>query len=568
MLKLAQALKTTLRAILFINVVAFLFFKITFAHAQTLPNAGSIEQSVDEQLPKKETQDAGELLSAPKPIEPTSGPSFTLANLKFTGNSLVATEQLQELVKPYINKPVDFNGLQNITAQVAEYYRTLGWLARVYLPRQEIVEGSVIMQVVEARMGRLRFDGSASQRLEPDQVEQYVEYAQPQDDLLNVTDLDRALLLINDLPGVNVTGNLSAGETLGETDLLLKATDQNLVTGSVSVANIGSRSTGPEQASVNLYLNSPSKIGDQAEFNLLKSQGLNYGRIGYNLPYKHSGLRLGINATRMKYDVVTSEFKALDLGGEFTAWGVQTSYPLVRSRTQNINLGAHYDNKRYQNTAADLSTSDYRLRNLGLSAKGSLYDAFYGGGANQAKLSLTLGELDLGVLNFSESKPLAGGFSKVNWQLGRRQFLAPDWTLNLQFSGQWSDSNLASSEKFYLGGAQGVRAYPSNEGGGVHGYKFSADMTYQPRAGVSLSVFTDWGRVRRYLNNSVAQASPNRYELSGVGLSALWLAPQGIQLSANYSHRLGNNPNSTPDGNDQDGSLKRHRFWLVASYSF
>ena len=546
-----------------------LLFAFSIAQAHTLPNAGSIEQEVEKQLPQQPTnEDPEKLLSAPKQIKPASGPSFTLVNLRFIGNAVVTSEQLQTLIKPYLDKPVDFNGLQNITAEIAEFYRASGRLARVYLPRQEIVNGSVTMQIVEARMGRLRVDGDVSERLRADLAQQYVNWEQPVGELLSVDDLDRALLLINDLPGVNVSGNLAAGENRGETDLLLKTIDQNLVSGSVSVANIGARSTGREQVGVNLYLNSPSQVGDQAQLNLLKTEGLNYGRIGYNVPYKYSGLQLGINATKMNYDVVTPEFKALALGGEFNSWGIQLSYPLLRSRTQNLNLTAHYDNKRYQNNAADLTTSDYRIRNFVLGANGSFYDAMAGGSANQASLRLTLGDLDLGVVDFSENRRLAGQFTKVNWGLSRRQFLAPDWTVNAQFSGQWADSNLDSSEKFYLGGAYGVRAYPSNEGGGDRGYRLSADVSFQARAGLTFSAFVDWGRVRRNLNNGLAQASPNRYELSGLGLSAQWFGPSNIQLNASYSHRLGDNPNPTPDGNDQDGSLKSNRFWLVASYSF
>ncbi len=35
-----------------------------------------------------------------------------------------------------------------------------------------------------------------------------------------------------------------------------------------------------------------------------------------------------------------------------------------------------------------------------------------------------------------------------------------------------------------------------------------------------------------------------------------------------FARRDGDNPNPTAAGNDQDGSLKKNRFWLTASISF
>jgi hypothetical protein len=42
----------------------------------------------------------------------------------------------------------------------------------------------------------------------------------------------------------------------------------------------------------------------------------------------------------------------------------------------------------------------------------------------------------------------------------------------------------------------------------------------------------------------------------------------GPGLKATWAHRLGDNPNPTATGNDQDGSLLKNRFWLVATLAF
>jgi hypothetical protein len=51
-------------------------------------------------------------------------------------------------------------------------------------------------------------------------------------------------------------------------------------------------------------------------------------------------------------------------------------------------------------------------------------------------------------------------------------------------------------------------------------------------------------------------------------MSLAWQSGNGPSLKAAYAHRLGNNPNPTATGSDQDGSLLMNRFWLTASLPF
>ncbi len=47
-----------------------------------------------------------------------------------------------------------------------------------------------------------------------------------------------------------------------------------------------------------------------------------------------------------------------------------------------------------------------------------------------------------------------------------------------------------------------------------------------------------------------------------------WLAGFGLNLKATWARRIGDNPNPTLAGNDQDGSLTKNRFWLQAKLPF
>lgn len=52
------------------------------------------------------------------------------------------------------------------------------------------------------------------------------------------------------------------------------------------------------------------------------------------------------------------------------------------------------------------------------------------------------------------------------------------WSLYANLEAQSADKNLDSSEKFFLGGAQGVRAYPLGEAAGDEGAMATLELRY------------------------------------------------------------------------------------------
>jgi hemolysin activation/secretion protein len=272
----------------------------------------------------------------------------------------------------------------------------------------------------------------------------------------------------------------------------------------------------------------------------------------------------------LSYQVKGAEFAAMDLHGDSQTTGLDASYPVIRSTTRNLYASANFDFKHYQNLAGSTVTSDYTVRvaRLGLSANS--FDEWQGGGQNNGSLSLVLGTVDLsGSPNQAADAAAArtdGAFQKIQYTASRHQSLGAQWSVYGALSGQWASKNLESGEKFYLGGAQGVRAYPSSEAGGADGQLLNLELRYRWRQDLNLAAFYDWGQVRvNHDNGFPGAAARNSLSLQGLGLSVGWSAPMGVNLSAAWAHRLGSNPNPTASGKDQDGSLVRNRLWITAS---
>jgi hemolysin activation/secretion protein len=545
--------------------------------AQTVPNAGTLQQQIE-----REQQGAAPRLQTPPqskatPETPPVGQTVVVRAFKFKGNTLLSDAQLREALAPLLDRPLDFARLQNSAVVVADLYRDKGWVVQTYLPEQEVALGEVTIAIVEAVFGQGRITGDAPKRMAPQTVLDIVARQQQAGQYLNMHALDRALLLADDLPGVAVTGTLAQGQHSGQTDLLLQLADEPWLTGSVTADNTGAVSTGSERVLAALRLNSPAGLGDVLSVNAMYTAGSSYGRLAYSLSLGSDGWRVGLNASRLDYKLISDTYTSLDANGYATTAGLELSYPLVRGRMFNLSTSLAAEEKKYVNVSGGATSSDYTNIPATLGLSGSSFDALGGGGANAFSLSVTAGKLNLSgsptEASDASTTRSAGDFTKLHYNLSRQQQLSPSVSFYADLSGQWANKNLDSSEKFYLGGSSGVRAYPSSEAGGSTGQLLNVELRWQLPEGMNLIAFYDHGNVTQNVSNDFTSAPTlNTWSLSGAGITLGWNLASGVTLQATYARRIGDNPNpittAVNQGADQDGTLRFDRFWLTASAAF
>ena len=534
--------------------------------AQTLPDAGALRQQFERPLMPPLPPSATPLpVAPPAPLALPDGVQLPVQAFRFAGNTLLTDAQLQPAVQPWAGRTLGFAELQQATQAVANTYRAAGWIVRAYLPQQDVTEGVVTIQVVEAVFAGARLEGDAPTRIDPAIALALAHAQQPAGLPMNADALDRALLLADDLPGVSASGALEPGAQDGQTALALRLADEPLLQADVGVDNAGARATGSRRATLSATLNSPLRMGDRLRADLLHSRGADYARVGWSLPVGSDGWRVGANASWLDYDVVAPEFAALHAEGNSTSFGLEASYPLLRARLRNLYFTAALDDKRFRNRANATTQSSYAVRGATLGLAGNLYDKLGGGGANSFSLGWTEGRLAQRQVDPGENPALAGRFGVLRYALARQQVLTPEWALAGALSGQHASRDIDSSQRFYLGGPNGVRAYPVNEGSGSRGQLVSAELRWRALPALSVSGFYDWGHVS---NPGSPTNNSDSTTLKGHGASVAWSGPKDITLKATWARRDGANPNASATGRDQDGSLRRNRFWLMASVAF
>ena len=529
-----------------------------------------------------------ERLKIPKLIEKKEekpllkeGEKVKVTSFVFTGNKIIATEDLESFVKKYIGTELTFDEINQAVVSISILYEQKGYLAQATLPEQNITNGIIQVNILEAHFGGttyLPMGNGEKPYVRESRVMDIVYPSSKVNGPLDLKRLERGILLANDLPGIGVGANLKPGQEVGHTDVEVQIENRARFSTSILADNYGSRSTGYERVLVSANLFNPLRLGDDLNATILKTAGTEYMRLDYSMPVGNNGLRIGSNATYLEYKVITIEYKSLEPVGHSAGFGLEASYPIYRSRDKNLNLDFDYDTKVFQNNTNTEVTSDYYTRIFSTSLSGDFVDQWLLDGAtNNAKFIFDHGKNDLKTSqNYAtdiSNSHTHGIFNRAQFSFRRDQFLKNDYTLVIKGSGQWTDHNLDSSQKFYLGGPTGVRAYPASEGSGSEGYLLNLELKKDLPFNLTGSIFYDEGYVRQNVDNLDATGavinSLNSYKLKGYGLEFSWRGPLKTNVFFTYAKRDGTNPNRVQDsGKDQDGTLYKDVFWLRAVASF
>lgn len=541
------------------------------------PDAG---QLLREQQPQRQLPDRLQTPSAEEERPPLAdaGARVMVKGFRFSGYQGLATEQeLQAVVAEAVGRELGFQQLQALAAKVTTYLKGKGWfLARAYLPGQDITSGIIEIAIIQGKSdGSLQIRPAESVRISTQRLRAMAATAVTPGVPVNEMALERSVLLMNDLPGISAKASLAAGSSPGTTAILVDVIEGPLLSGALWSDNQGNRYTGTWRGNGLLNINDPFRYGDQMSLLLTGTEGLVQGRAGYSFPLAPNGLKGTIAYTGMTYDLV-GDMASLKAGGYSHSLDAGLSYPWIRSRTVNVTSSLGYQFKSLTDSVDNSDIRDKRLHSGTAGISGDLYDTFMGGGYTIWNAGVTAGTFREGLADIAVTGA-EGSYARFNLGLSRLQRLAERVSINLSWSAQLALDNLDSSEKFNLGGPNGVRAYAVGEGSGDSGHLFNIDLRYElplPTAfgALQLSGFYDAGQVTlhhdAWPNSVVTATNKNSYWLQGGGIGLNYSYSGTFNLRSSWARVIVDNPGRSIDGKDADGRSDADRFWLQAMFLF
>ncbi|WP_368673354.1 ShlB/FhaC/HecB family hemolysin secretion/activation protein [Trinickia sp. EG282A] len=513
--------------------------------ASPIPDAGSTLRNQLQTLPPVSPPASNAEIHIERPAAPAPSASalrFAVKGFQIDGNTKFSRAELMPLLEPALGGARTLGDLDEAATRVTNFYRAHGYLvARAYVPAQDIRDGIVDIAIVEGRYGKVEVRNASHVR---DAVLQ--RYVSPKHlgDVIDERRLDRAALLMQDVTGATaVTGNLQAGETPGTSDLTIDVPPTRALTASLQADNYGIRPTGRYRVGGALQWLSPLGFGDRLDARALTSiTGQTFGQLGYSAPIGSDGLRTSLSVTESTYRL-GADFSSLDAYGHATVLSWAASYPLIRSRTLNLNAEGGFDRENLTDHAN--GTAEDKFDNV--------FGAGFDGNVIAGKTLVTYAvRTESGDVHIESADALAidqrsaqtdGHYRKYTYSIALYEAVTPRLQFYLSLNGQQASKNLISSEKLSLGGPYGVRAYPTGEAPGDDGYLATAELRYAVAQSLlpgQLGVFgfVDTGFVR---NNAYPfSTESNHQRLSGAGIGVTLSKAPDYEIRLIYAHKLGN----------------------------
>ena len=511
--------------------------------------------AVKDQLPQAQTKVESQLEHA-NPMG--SSQKFTLRQLSVDSSEVkVQPAALAKLANHYAGHTITMADLNNATEQLTRYCRTHGYpAAAAYLPSQSTSDGTLTVKILPGRYGKINLDNQSG--IKDAQAQSYLRGLKA-GEVITTKKLETALYNLSDLGGVQATGLLSPGATVGASDVTVKLYKGKKNVVIVYAENYGSASSGRYRYGVQDTLNNLTGRGDKLSLGgLISNHDLRNYAINYETPTGPSGTMVGIGYSRMDYDLGggLSELGATGKADTYSIYG-KTPLFVTTDNSLYVNYGYNYRKLKDDIDLFDVTTEKHS-------------HAFFAGVNGHTRSGKAVVQYDLtgyhGTLGLDSDyarivdkvADVEGAFTKGVLNFKYVQNFDNRWDLLVKGQGQLASRNLDSSEDIYLGGANAVRAYPQGEASGDAGFIGTAELRYKTGVpGLVLSTYLDGGHVQLSKDGSTGNAT-----LKGYGFAVSYTRPDDWFARFDYARRIGGDDNMSTSAED------RGRMWFLVGKVF
>lgn len=499
-----------------------------------VPSAGSLLQQAQPsaaQPPALGRPPAELVLPRAVTAPPAGGPSVAVKAFRLAGIDAERAAALLPMLQKYIGPAKTLLDLEDAAKDVEVALQRQGFfLAQAYVPEQQLVDGTVTLQVLIGRLGAVKIEAEPGVKVAPEFMDRIVALLRG-NPVAERELIERALFTLGDLRGIAVNSSLTPGDKVGQADLTIKVTAAKGYAYSLEADNGGSIFTGRYRLFANGEWFNFAGRGDV--FSIRGQASTNGGsafvRAAWLTPINQHGTKFGLAASFLKYRL-GADLEPLDADGTAAALSLQLLHPQIRSRNTNLFLTASADVRKFDDR---VHTYPLKIKKgvstyVTLGAVGDFRDTLGGGGISNYAATLIGGRLEI---DSPDEKTLdeqtyksAGNYAKIALTGSRLQVLPNKDYLYFNAAAQYASRNLDSSEKFSLGGPSGVRAYPAPESpsdnGLILGWEYRKPLAIESLPGDWVfAVFGDYAYGELHLDPLPQDKNTRKLMGHGIGLT-------------------------------------------------
>lgn len=447
---------------------------------------------------------------APPQVNVPNGPSaevppgaktlrFVLKELAIEGATAFTPDALRPLYDKLLGREITVAEAFEAAQAIELKYRNAGYVtSRVIVPQQTVDQGRFRVLVVEGHVAEIVYQGEiGASRAAVERLVGSVRGLKP----VSIGEIERRLLLANDLPGLTVRGNLEPSPSVQGGSVLVVRMERKATAASVTVDNRASPYLGNGQLHGSYAWNGLGERADRLSLNAKTS--VPTGRsaaigAGYDALLGDDGLVLNLSASHARSNP-RRELEALDVKSEVNAAVGTLTWPLIRSRDQNLRAMGQLELRNVDTDIAGTEFTRDRLRILRGGLSWDRSDAWDGITTVRGTLHQGLSALGASDNGSSLASRINGrsDFTKFTLDLTRLQQFTSRLSGVASLTSQYTDKPLLASEEIGLGGASFGRAYDDGEVSADTGVAATIELRYVP-AGLPRNVqfygYLDGGR--------------------------------------------------------------------------
>ena len=448
--------------------------------------------------------------------------SFTLKSVQLTGNTVYDNAALESAWSDKIGQKISSAEAATIARTITNKYRTEG-----YVLSQAVIEGAkggdLKLRVVEGFVNNVFIEGDEveTNRQLISKYAEKIKAARP----LNTKDLERYLLLTDDLPGVTARGVIRPSpDTFGAADLVIQV-KKKIFDGSLTTDNRGTRFIGRHQHQATLAENDLFGLYERTLIRGVTTsptKELRFFDVQHEQQIGNEGTRLIIvgSWTRTEPGDILGP---LDIKGDSDNYRISAVHPFIRSRKENLSGRVTLDARNSDLDVLGFNQSKDKIRSARVGGSFDYADSLDGVSLVDAEISH--GFDAFGATNEGVGRTRFDGqqdYTKVTMDLSRIQNLPRGFSILAAATGQYAfGDGLLASEEIGLGGVGFGQAYDSSEITGDSGLAGKLEFRYGHEVGTSffqnfqLYTYYDVGSV---WNENVPAGTDDQQSLADVGL--------------------------------------------------
>ena len=449
-------------------------------------------------------------LSAPKIEVPRSAAAvappgahdvkFVLEELRIEGATAYPADALRPLYADLLGHEVSVAQLFEVANAIELRYRNAGYVtSRVVVPQQTVDNGRFKILVIEGFVSEVVYhDDVGPARAAVERLIGGLRGLRP----VNVAEIERRLLLANDLQGLSVRGALEPSATEVGASVLIVQVDRKAFETAATLDNRGSPYLGRAQLTANAAWNAWGERADRFSVNLrtalLVDRSVSVG-LGYEALLTDQGgmFNLALSHSRSNPG---RELDPLDVKSRVTGTVGTLSWPLIRSREQNLRAVGQLELRDVDTDIAGAAFTRDRLRIMRAGLSYDRSDSLDGITALRGTLHQGLSALGASANGSAQASRVNGrsDFTKLTLDLTRLQQLGERTSLMASLTSQFSRRPLLASEELGLGGSSFGRAFDDGEISGDNGVAMTLELRHTPASlppNVQLYGYVDSGRV-------------------------------------------------------------------------